>query len=221
MAFEFFTQNCLSLVTEIRGVPSPFQNSYPTYVLLEVERPSSSDSQEVLDQWLEKLFEQELVLDGTLAQSPREAKDLWSLREGISESLSHRGFVHKNDIALPISELEDFIPEMYGVLEKRDPSFEIYLFGHIGDGNLHVNTMKPVSMDQKEFIQVCKLADQDLFKLIQKYRGSVSAEHGIGLLKKSALRYSRTLEELTLMRGIKNVFDPQGLLNPGKILSED
>lgn len=211
MAFEFLTQNCLKLVTEIRGIKNPFQNQYPAYVLLEVEKP------EDLDSWLEGLFHTGLVQDGVLAQSSQEAQNLWTLREGISESLSHRGFTYKNDIALPISSLEKFIPEMFSIFNQRSSDLEVFLFGHIGDGNLHVNTMKPVSLEKDKFIEICHHADQDLFALVKKYEGSVSAEHGIGLLKKDALKFSRSETEIEIMRGFKKVLDPLNLLNPGKI----
>ena len=124
-----------------------------------------------------------------MAQSPREARELWSLREGITESLSQRGFVHKNDIALPISNLEKFIPEMVPLFSKREVPMELYLFGHIGDGNLHVNTMRPDGMEQAEFARNCQKVDLELFSLVKKYQGSISAEHGIGLLKKKALHF--------------------------------
>ena len=216
-AFEFLTENCLKLVTDVRQISAPFQSSYPAYVLLELERPESLQAQESLQAWLEGLFSRGLVQEGTLAQSPREAKELWSLREGISESLSVRGVVHKNDIALPIAQLEPFIKEMYQLYQKQSESFEVFLFGHIGDGNLHVNTMKPQDLDSSIFFEKCKHADFELFSLVKKYQGSVSAEHGVGLIKKSYLEFTRSPEEIAVMRGIKKVLDPQGLLNPGKI----
>ena len=216
-AFEFLTENCFQAVTEVRHLSSPFQHSYPVYVLLEMERPESSEAHARLEMWFEKLFSQGLVKDGTLAQSPREARDLWSLREGVSESLSVKGVVHKNDIALPIAQLESFIQDMYELDQNQTHPFEIFLFGHIGDGNLHVNTMKPQDWDRSAFFEKCKEADQKLFSLVRKYQGSVSAEHGVGLVKKAYLEFSRTPQEIAVMRGIKKVLDPQGLLNPGKI----
>ncbi|MBU6376224.1 MAG: FAD-binding oxidoreductase, partial [Bdellovibrionales bacterium] len=95
--------------------------------------------------------------------------------------------------------------------------FEIYLFGHLGDGNLHVNTMKPEGLSKEDFTARCKQADIALFELVQKYGGSVSAEHGIGLLKKDALHYSKSADEIQIMKAMKKILDPQGLLNPGKI----
>ena len=170
-----------------------------------------------MSSWLERLFEEQFVKDGLLAQSPRESRDFWILREGISESLSHQGLVHKNDIALPISNLELFLEEMPQVFSRQHPDLEIFLFGHIGDGNLHVNTLKPSAMSKEQFVELCHRVDLDLFELLRRYQGSVSAEHGIGLLKKAALSYTRMQPEIQLMQAMKKVFDPLGLLNPGKI----
>lgn len=218
MAFECLTYNCLQAVVKNLNGKSPFAEPAGAYALLEVERPASADAQSVLDQWLAGLFERGLVQDGTLAQSAREAKELWKLREGIAESLFVKGFVHKNDIALPVAELKEFIAAMYDMFSKRQASLEVFLFGHIGDGNLHVNTMKPDAMDKAEFLKLCHETDKHLFALVQKYHGSISAEHGIGLLKKESLAFSRTPKELELFRSIKRLLDPQGLLNPGKIM---
>jgi FAD/FMN-containing dehydrogenase len=218
MAFETLTHNCMEAVTEALGLKSPFPGRSGAYVLMEVERPASDDARAVLDAWLQGLFEKGLVSDGTIAQSPREARDLWKIREGTAESIFHRGLPHKNDIAVPVSELDAFVGEMYALFRHSYPGFEIYLFGHIGDGNLHVNTLGPKDMAREEFFRRCEEQDQELFKLVQKRRGSISAEHGIGLLKKDALHFSRAPEELAYLRAIKKVFDPQGLLNPGKIL---
>ncbi len=215
-AFECLTEACLLAVRENRNVPSPFQQSYPAYVLLELER-SPDSTRDIWEPWLSALFEKNLVLDGTWAQSAREARELWVLREGISESLSKLGFVHKNDIALPIANLGPFIEDFEHTFASRHAELKVYLFGHIGDGNLHVNTLMPPHWDRLQFEKTCEQADLDLFHLVQKYQGSVSAEHGIGLLKKKALHFSRTPEEIQCMRAIKRTFDPQGLLNPGKI----
>jgi FAD/FMN-containing dehydrogenase len=217
MAFETLTHNCLEAVVANRKVPSPFAEAHGAYALMEVERPHSPDAQAVLDQWLEALFEKGLVLDGTLAQSPQEGRNLWILREGVAESLANKGFVHKNDIALPVSELPAFIKEMYAHFSKIHAELEIYLFGHIGDGNLHINTMKPEAMEKDAFVKRCHEADKDLFTIVKKYHGSVSAEHGIGLLKKAALSYSKSPSEIGYLKAIKKVFDPHELLNPGKI----
>jgi FAD/FMN-containing dehydrogenase len=217
MAFETLSRNCMESVIAIRPLKDPFGEKHPMYVLMEVERAASEGGQKVMDDWLEGLFEKELVMDGILAQSPREAKDLWSIREGITEGTGHIGIPHKNDIALPISSLDQFVTEMYEMFERRHSEFAIYLFGHIGDGNLHVNTLKPKDMDLQVFLKKCHEADRELFEIVKKHKGSISAEHGIGLLKKEALKYSRSPQEMAIFRSLKTALDPQGLLNPGKI----
>ena len=103
------------------------------------------------------------------------------------------------------------------MFETRYPGWEICLFGHVGDGNLHVNVMKPETMDKPTFLTKTKEADADMFALVKAHGGSVSAEHGIGLLKKHALAYTRTEAEISLMRAMKRLLDPNGILNPGKI----
>jgi FAD/FMN-containing dehydrogenase len=217
MAFETLTRNCLEAVTEHLGLTSPLQEKTEAYVLMEVERPTSPDAQEVLDQWLAGLFEKGLVRDGTLAQSAREARDLWAIREGTPESIYQKGLLHKNDISLPVASLVDFVEEMRDLYAKKHSDFEVYFFGHIGDGNLHVNTLKPDAMGKEEFLERCHKVDLGLYELVQKYQGSISAEHGIGLLKKEWLKYSRSSHELAILKSMKQALDPQGLLNPGKI----
>jgi FAD/FMN-containing dehydrogenase len=213
MAYEFFTEKCLERVRRHRKVATPLATPSNYYVLLEVERAEPS----ALEAWTGSLFERELVADGTLAQHSRQAEDLWTLREGISESLTATGVPHKNDIALPIRELEGFCAELEGFFGREYPGWDIALFGHIGDGNLHVNVMKPDHLEKAEFLKKTKEADHAIFALVKKHHGSISAEHGIGLLKKDYLGYTRTPEEIALMRGIKRLFDPENLLNPGKV----
>ena len=212
MAYEFFTEICLQRVLKHRTLRRPFAQLSSHYVLLEVERGEN------LDDWIESLFARELVTDGVLAQSPAEAADLWALREGISESLSATGMPHKNDIALPIAALEAFTAELDDVFTARYPGWEIAVFGHVGDGNLHINVMKPDMMEKQAFLQHAKAADEAMFALVSRHQGSVSAEHGIGLLKKSALHFTRTEEEIAIMRGLKKLLDPRGILNPGKVV---
>jgi FAD/FMN-containing dehydrogenase len=214
LAFEFFTDRCRARVQRHRKVRVPFEQTYPCYVLLEVEDPDSA----ALEGWLASLFERELIHDGTLAQNSAQAAELWTLREGISESLSATGLPHKNDVALPIAALESFCAELDALFAAEYPGWEICLFGHIGDGNLHVNVMKPDDMEKAAFLSKTSDADHHIFSLVKKYAGSISAEHGIGLLKKPYLGYSRTPAELALIRAIKAALDPRGILNPGKVI---
>ncbi len=212
-AFEFFTDRCLARVVRHRKLRAPPAAS-PCYVLMELE---GADADAVAD-WTVHLIDGGLASDATLAQSPAQAAELWALREGISESLAATGFPHKNDVALPIAALDAFCAEAEALFAREYPDWELCLFGHIGDGNLHVNVMKPEALDLDAFRARTGAVDRDLFEVVRRHRGSISAEHGIGLLKKPYLGYSRSEEEIALLRAVKRTLDPKGILNPGKIL---
>jgi FAD/FMN-containing dehydrogenase len=216
-AYEMFTDKCQMRVLSHRKLRAPLASPSPFYVLVELE----DAPRELLEEWVGALLERGVVNDGVLAQSGNEARDLWALRESISESLSATGFPHKNDIALPIAALEAFCAELEALFARRYPSFEVCLFGHIGDGNLHVNVMKPADVEKAAFIARVKEADLDMFDLVRKHGGSISAEHGVGLLKKAWLGWSRSPAEIATMRAVKRALDPQSLLNPGKIFDPE
>jgi FAD/FMN-containing dehydrogenase len=208
-AFEFFTAQCLDRLMRHRKLSLPFASAHPYYVLLEAEGG-------VPDEWLGEQLS--IALDATQAQSPEQARALWTYREGISESLSATGLPHKNDIALPIAALKAFCAELETLLAKRYPGWELCLFGHIGDGNLHVNIMKPDALGKDEFLTRTHEVDADMFALVRAHKGSVSAEHGIGLLKKEWLGHTRSPAEIALMKQLKAALDPNDILNPGKVL---
>jgi glycolate oxidase subunit GlcD len=215
-AFEFFTKACLNLVLKHQTQrQNPFQDKHAFYVLLEFEKQADG-AKDPMEPFLEEAFERGLIEDAVIASSSSEFHNLWGLRELISESVSMEGLVRKNDIALPISSLPPFIKEMEKVLDKVQ-NVQMFLFGHIGDGNLHLNYSAPSSMDYDHFRAITRETEVEVFKLVEKYRGSISAEHGIGVLKKADLHFCATKEVIETMRKIKAIFDPNGILNPGKI----
>ena len=215
-AFEFFTQVAHRIVLKnLPGARTPFQEMANFYVLLEVEQMGETPVMETL---LEKLFEGGLITDATIAANSTQFKEFWGLRENITESLSSHGQVRKNDISLAIDKLEGFVTALESLLKTMQPKdMELVLFGHIGDGNLHINYVSPKSRDSKDFQASARAIEEKIFALLTDFKGSISAEHGIGLTKKKDLHFTRTKDEVEWMRKTKKMWDPVGILNPGKI----
>jgi FAD/FMN-containing dehydrogenase len=152
-----------------------------------------------------------------ISQSEAQAADLWRYREGVSEAIT--AFTpYKNDLSVRVSEVPAYLQDLDQLVKSRYPDFEVLWYGHAGDGNLHMNILKPGAMAVEEFEQICGRVNPEVFSLTRVHRGSISAEHGIGLLKKPYLSYTRTEADIARMRGIKAVFDPMNILNPGKLL---
>jgi FAD/FMN-containing dehydrogenase len=210
-AFEAFSKNCFDSTTSLHKIRSPFEGSHEQYVLLEAKGDN-------FDEWLEEIFSKELVEEGVQAKSQEEAKLFWKTRETISEALRTHGELHTSDISVPISKMKSFIEEWQMLFAKKFPAWELFIFGHFGDGNLHIHALRPDGMSQKEFLHQNEMVEEDLFKVVGKYQGSISAEHGIGLLKKAHLHLSKSNEELQILRQMKKILDPKGLLNPGKVI---
>ncbi|MFT3792481.1 MAG: FAD-binding oxidoreductase [Rudaea sp.] len=213
-AFEFFTDRALHHVLA-HGAQKPFDDVSPYYVVTEFDAADEAQQQAALEVF-EQCLNQGLVNDGVLSQSEAQAAALWRLREGITESLaSHRPY--KNDISVRISAVPAFLDEMQALLAREYPQFDMVWFGHIGDGNLHINVLKPAELGDAEFVAQCERVTKLLSGVLARHGGSISAEHGIGLVKKPYLSGTRSAAEIDLMRGVRRVFDPQGLMNPGKL----
>lgn len=214
-AYEFFSHQAMSHVRAHADISAPFESEAPYYALLEFE----CTTEEMMDsamELFEHCVEQGWVIDGVISQSETQAMNLWRLREGISESIAPRT-PYKNDISVVVSKVPSFLTEIDEVVQSHYPDFEIIWFGHIGDGNLHLNILKPENLDAEAFFAKCVDVNKWVFDIVQAHGGSVSAEHGVGLVKKDYLGYTRSEHEIGLMRGIKSVFDPNKVMNPGKI----
>ncbi len=214
-AFEFFSELALQKVVAHQGLQRPFETPANFYALLEFEQHTEADLDQAMALF-EHCVEQGWVVDGVVSQSVAQAQALWRLREDISETIS-RWTPYKNDISTTIVRVPDFLAEVEAVVTRAYPDFEIVWFGHIGDGNVHLNVLKPDELPMAEFQQRCGEVSRWVFEIVQRHEGSVSAEHGVGLLKKDYLHYSRSAAEIAIMKQIKRVFDPQGIMNPGKI----
>ncbi|MFZ5698838.1 MAG: FAD-binding oxidoreductase [Pseudomonadota bacterium] len=214
-AFEFFSEQALRHVLA-HGVPRPFTAQAPLYVLLEFENASEaveSDAMALFEAGVERGW----VLDGVMSQSVQQLKDLWALRERISESIS-KYTPYKNDISVTVANVPAFVKEVDNIVQANYPDFEIVWFGHIGDGNMHLNILKPEAVTRDDFLARCKHVSGWVYAAVQKYSGSISAEHGLGNIKKPFLHYTRGETEQAYLRAIRAAFDPNGVMNPGKVI---
>lgn len=215
LAYEMFTEEAMEIVLHHTGLKRPLGEKANYYVLVELEQESDQVLEKAMEIF-EQALEQNWMVDGVLSQSVQQAKELWRLREDISEATSVYQ-PYKNDISVRVAQVPDFLREMDQILKTEYPDFKVVWFGHIGDGNLHINILKPDQLTSQQFLDRCLQVNQKMFEMIQRFGGSVSAEHGVGLTKKPYLQYSRSPEEVQYMRAIKKSFDPDGILNPGKI----
>ncbi|MEC7074936.1 MAG: FAD-binding oxidoreductase [Pseudomonadota bacterium] len=217
LAYEFFSELAVSKVVDHAGVARPFETRTPFYALVEFERENDLTDAQVFEA-VEQCMEEGWVIDAVMSQSVAQARALWRLREDISETIS-KWTPYKNDISSTVSKVPELLAAVDEVVHKNYPDWEVVWYGHIGDGNLHLNILKPEDLQIEEFKARCSVVSTDIFDAIKTLGGSVSAEHGVGTLKAPYLGYSKSDSEIDAMRAIKAIFDPDGILNPGKVFS--
>ncbi|QEZ46329.1 FAD-binding oxidoreductase [Cupriavidus oxalaticus] len=219
-AFEFFTGACLDLVlTHAEGVQEPFAQRYPAYVLVELADTTDEDAlNALLERVIGEALERELCLDAAVSASLAQLQAMWKLREEISEAQRADGPHLKHDVSLPIEQIPAFMTSMESRLRALDPAIRPFVFGHFGDGNLHYNLSRPAGASRDWAAARGDAVTDAVLDEVMRYGGSISAEHGIGQLKRHAFLAVKDPLELRLMRKIKAVFDPAGIMNPGKLL---
>ena len=217
--FELISDIALALSRKHHpGLPDPLPG-HPWYVLLQVDDPSSDVAlAATVEAAIATAVETDVVRDAVVASSADQANRLWALRENISEAQRREGPNIKHDIALPVSAIPEFLGRAEQALSAALPGVRFVVFGHLGDGNLHYNLSAPAGVDARGFMTNADVANRIVHDLVHAARGSISAEHGIGQLKRSELTHYKSDLELELMRRIKAAFDPQGIFNPGKVL---
>ena len=215
-AFEFLSAAAMRYVRSGHDLPAPMDTESPYYALLEFDC-ADPGPEELALQRFEYCLEEGSVLDGVISQSAAQAADLWRYREGISEAIT-KYTPYKNDLSVRISAIPGYLHDLEQLAKSRYPDFEVLWYGHFGDGNLHMNILKPADIPVEVFEKACGQVNPDVFELTRAHHGSISAEHGIGLLKQPYLGFSRSAADIERMRGIKAVFDPMNIMNPGKLL---
>jgi len=220
-AMEIIPRIAIDLVVKhVEGYTDPMPARYDWQVLVELSSSASDNLAEVMQNILEEGFETEIILDAIVPASDAQQQKLWGLREEISGAQKPEGGSIKHDISVPVADIPEFIERADTALQDVIPNFRPVTFGHIGDGNLHYNPLQPEGMDKQEYLDMWEEVNRVVHDIVHDMNGSISAEHGIGRLKKNEMALYKSPEEIDMMRKIKQALDPQGLMNPGKLLPD-
>ena len=218
--FELISQYCLQLVLKhFSQCTSPFSHPAAQYVLLELsDHESENHAMQLMEQTLKSALEKNLIHDAAIASSLAQANALWDLRENISAAQAAEGKNIKHDISIPISQIPAFISETDQLLQQSFHDCRVVCFGHMGDGNLHYNISPPENMADVDFLANQIDINRIVHDSVDRFNGSISAEHGLGTMKRDEIKRYKSAIELNLMRILKHALDPANLMNPGKII---
>ena len=213
-AFELVSETSLGLV--LKNIPASARPTVrsPWYILAEFSEADPA----AVERWLARQMDAGGVADAVIAHSEAQAKRLWDLRENISEAQKIEGISIKHDVAVQVSSIPAFLEQADAALERAFPGIRVVAFGHVGDGNLHYNLSKPDAQENAAFIAAQPAVNRIVHDAVHALNGSISAEHGIGQLKREELLRYKSPVEIALMRKIKQALDPRGLMNPGKVV---
>jgi FAD/FMN-containing dehydrogenase len=218
-SFEIMTREGIELVLQYGpGTRDPLASKHPWYVLLEMSSQQREGLRDVMEEVLAGGAERGLVTDATIADSLEQGKAFWRIRDLFSEVQRHAGGSIKEDISVPVAAVPAFIREANAAVAALIPGARPVPFGHLGDGNIHYNVSQPIGADKAEFLKRWGDVNAVVFEVVKKYNGSISAEHGIGLLKRDLLPSVKDPVAIDLMRNLKHMLDPKGILNPGKVI---
>jgi FAD/FMN-containing dehydrogenase len=218
-SFEIMTRGCIELVlAHGAGCRDPLAAPHPWYVLIELSSQQRDGLRAVLEDILAQGVEKNLVLDATIAESLEQAKAFWRIREMFGEVQRYAGGSIKHDVSVPVAAVPAFIAEANAAVTALIPGARPLPFGHLGDGNIHYNVTQPEGADKAAYLKRWDEVNAVVFAVVKKYGGSISAEHGVGVVKRDLLPSVKDPVALDLMRTLKRTLDPKGILNPGKVL---
>jgi len=219
-SFEFLPHFAMEIVLKHgANVRSPLEGKHPWYLLVELSSGESDDRlRQRLVEVLEIAFERNLISDATITSSESQRLAFWQIRTLISEVQKLEGASIKNDVAVPVSRMPEFLQRADAAVLALAPEARICAFGHLGDGNVHYNISQPVAMDARKYLELWEQMTTAVNAIALDLGGTISAEHGIGRMKRHHMAHIKTAVELEMMRSIKQMFDPTNILNPGKLL---
>jgi FAD/FMN-containing dehydrogenase len=210
-AFELMWHGYLDAAAKALGRSSPFERAHPLYALVETLGADAATAQAAMERFLEDCLADGTVSDAVLAQSTEQARGLWAFREAISELVGVMGPAVNFDVSIALPQMGAFIEHTQAALAQRFPGQQHLLFGHLGDGNLHLSSGPYPQRADFEAVE------ELVYAAVSAAGGSISAEHGIGVIKKDFLHHSRSAGEIGLMRALKRALDPKGILNRGRV----
>ena len=214
VAFELMPEIAMGFTVKYMGITNPITSPSPWFVLTELADAVPSSFETIL----ETAMEIGIVTDASIAQSDGQRQALWAIRELMPESQRYEGGSIKHDVSVPVSHIPAFIDEATKAVHGFVADARVMCFGHMGDGNMHFNVSQPVGMDKQKFLKQRHALNWVVFDVVLKHGGSISAEHGIGQLKRDDMLRIKSPVELEMMRGVKAMLDPKGIMNPGKVL---
>ncbi|WP_262695458.1 FAD-binding oxidoreductase [Kordiimonas aquimaris] len=220
--FELMCRPALDFAfNHIPDLRDPISDIYPWYVLLEcASSDAASDINIKVQTLLEAALEQNLIVDGAIALSEQQRELFWHTRESLSEAQKHEGGSIKHDISVPVSTIPKFIEAATNAIHAKYPDARVTPFGHMGDGNLHFNVMQPANQAKADFLSHWEDMNRLVHDVVIEFGGSISAEHGIGILKKDELSRTKPSANLAAMRAIKHALDPKNIMNPRVLFSD-
>jgi len=218
-SFELIARRGIEFATKhLPGAREPLAASHPWYVLVEISSPNIEGVRAMLETALAEAAAKNIVRDATIAASEAQRLAFWNIRTGLAEVQKPEGGSIKHDISVPVGSVPALIEQAGAAVEKLVPGARPVPFGHLGDGNIHYNVSQPVGADERAFLDRWEEVNAVVHAIVAKLGGSISAEHGIGVLKRELLPGVKDPVELELMRSLKRALDPDGILNPGKVL---
>jgi D-lactate dehydrogenase (cytochrome) len=218
-SFEIMTREGIELVLRYgQGCRDPLRARHAWYVLMELSSQQREGLRDLLEAVLAEGMERRLLRDATIAESLEQGKAFWRLRELFGEVQRFAGGSIKHDVSVPVAAVPAFISEANAAVTKLIAGARPLPFGHLGDGNIHYNVNQPVGADKDQFLKRWDEVNALVFAIVKKYGGSISAEHGVGVMKRDLLPSVKDPVALDLMRSLKRLLDPKGILNPGKVI---
>ena len=218
-AFELIPRIGLDFVlAHAKGSRDPLGSRHAWYALVEISSQMVTGVDATMTAMLEAALEQDMIEDASIAASREQRRAFWFLRESLSEVQSLEGGSIKHDVSVPVGATPGFLTRAREAVEAFMPGARVVSFGHLGDGNIHFNVSQPVGADKAAFLSGWEAMNEVVHEIVAQFHGSISAEHGIGQLKRELLKRTKDPIALEVMRALKSTLDPHGILNPGKVL---